>query len=150
MKKCKIFLFCIIYILLLVSCGKKEEIIAADLAYQINERAAFSETLTELDTNGAEQYYFLNPNDYSEITAYVGTKSVCDGFVIIKTSDTSTIKEKLNTHLKRMRSSYSEYRPDQVYKLDNAFMGEHNGTVVLIVSSDKALSEQIFNEYLKK
>lgn len=149
MKKYSIFLLSIICILLLVSCGKKDEIVAEELASQINKRAAFSETLTELDKDGAEKYFVLNPNDYSEITAYVGTKAVCDEFAVIKTNNTDAVIDKLKMHIEQMRDEYAKYRPEQADKLNNVFMAKHDGTVVMIVSSDKSLAETIYSEYLK-
>ncbi len=150
MKKYRIYLLSMICILLLVSCGKKDEITGAELAEYINGNIEFSETLTELDESGAERYFFLNPGEYSEITAYVGTKAVCDEFVIVKTTDTATVIEKLNAHLDTMRNQYSEYRSEQVQKIDNAFITEYEGCVVMIISSDKAVAEDVFKRYLRE
>lgn len=150
MKKYSMFFACLICTVMLVSCGGKKAIVAEDLAREINERAAFSEKLTELDENGAEHYFLLNPNDYEKMTAYVSTKAVCDEFVIIETSSPATVIDKLNAHLSKLKSEYGKYRPEQEKKTDNAFISEYNGTVVMIVSSDAALAEQIFNEYTKK
>ncbi len=148
MKKYSILLS-MICVLMLVSCGKKDEITGVDLAAYLNEGEVFSEPLTEIDAYGAEKYFFLNPGDYSEITAYVGTKAVCDEFVIIKTNQTDMVIEKLNTHLETMKNQYSSYRPDQVYKLENAFITDYEGSVVMIVSPDSEKAESVYKQYLK-
>lgn len=148
----KIFI-CAVLSLSLISaaaCGKISSIDCETLAEVLNSDVAFSETLTQLDNTGAEQYFNINPNNYDEIAAYVGTNAVCDEFVIVKTKNTSTVKSKLQDHVDSMRSQYSSYRPLEVAKLDNALIEVYKDAVVLIISPNKGEAEKIYKNYLKK
>ncbi len=135
---------------MMVSCGKIKEINAGDLAAALNSGAGFAETLTELDAVGAERRLSLNDKDYESITAYIGTMAVCDEFAIIRTNDTKGVIKKLNNHIEQRRGIYQTYRPAELYKLENVFIDEYKGTVVMVVSGSKDTAKQIFENYLKK
>ena len=126
MKYMKIFAV-LTTIFLLMSCGKKSEIINSELSREITDNVEFSEQLTQVDTINAQKRYMLSSKDYSEITAFVGTASVCDEFVIVKTTDTEGITEDLRSYIDSKKESYKTYRPNEVYKLDNAFNAAYIG-----------------------
>ena len=137
-------------ILLLVSCGKKDEIINAELSRALSENASFDERLTQIDTDTAEKRYMLNSKDYNEITAYTGTASVCDEYVIIKTSNPEGVAEKLKKYIESKKKIYESYRPNEVYKLDNAVIEQYKDAVVMIVTDDTLNAVEVYKEYLKK
>lgn len=148
----KIFI-CAVLALFLISasaCGKISSIDCETLADVFNSDVAFSETLTRLDNTGAEKYFNINPNNYDELAAYIGTKAVCDEFVIIKTNNVSTVKSKLQDHIDNMRTQYSSYRPAEAAKLDNALIEVYKDAVVLIISPDSTAAEEVYKRYLKK
>lgn len=150
MKKLYLIVVVTVCTVLLTACGKKSEINRAELAAQINSNVTFSEQLTEIDAVSAELELFLNPNDYSGITMYSGTEATCDEFIIIDTSDTDAIVQKLNTYLEAQRANYSGYRPTEVSKLDSAVLMEYKGTVTLIISPDSEQARLVYEGYLKK
>ena len=135
---------------LLVSCGKKSEIINAELSREITDNVEFSEQLTQIDTINAQKRYMLSSKDYSEITAFVGTASVCDEFVIVKTSNTEGIIEDLRSYIDSKKESYKTYRPNEIYKLDNAIIEQYEDAVVMIITADSDDAIRVYQEYLKK
>ena len=135
MKYMKIFAI-LTTIFLLMSCGKKSEIINSELSREITDNVEFSEQLTQIDTINAQKRYMLSSKDYSEITAFVGTASVCDEFVIVKTTDTEGITEDLRSYIDSKKESYKTYRPNEVYKLDNAIIEQYEDAVVMIITAD--------------
>lgn len=148
MKKYIIFVISMILILM-TGCGKKDEIINAELAQSFISGNLFTEQLEQIDASIAEVRYGLNTKDYSEITAYVGTKSNCDEFVIIKTSNMESVISQLNEYINDKMDTYKEYRPGEIYKLDSPLIMEHNGTVVVVISHDNKEAEAVYKEYLK-
>ena len=132
------------------SCGKISEISSAELAELLNSSSVFSERLTGIDAAAAEKRFFLNPSDYNEITAYIGTKATCDEFVIVKTDIPDNVMTKLRGHLDIQKNNYSSYRTAEAQKIDSALLTEYKGTVVLIVSGDGAAAGQLYEDYLKK
>ena len=149
MKYMKIFAV-LTMLFLLVSCGKKSEIINAELSREITDNVEFSEQLTQIDTINAQKRYMLSSKDYSEITAFVGTASVCDEFVIVKTTDTEGITEDLRSYIDSKKESYKTYRPNEVYKLDNAIIEQYEDAVVMIITADSDDAIRVYEEYLKK
>lgn len=149
MKYMKIFAV-LTMLFLLVSCGKKSEIINAELFREITDNVEFSEQLTQIDTINAQKRYMLSSKDYSEITAFVGTASVCDEFVIVKTSNTEGIIEDLRSYIDSKKESYKTYRPNEIYKLDNAIIEQYEDAVVMIITADSDDAIRVYEEYLKK
>ena len=149
MKYMKIFAV-LTTLFLLVSCGKKSEIINAELSQAIKDNVEFSEQLTQIDTINAQKRYMLSSKDYSEITAFVGTASVCDEFVIVKTSNTEGIIEDLRSYIDSKKESYKTYRPNEIYKLDNAIIEQYEDAVVMIITADSDDAIRVYEEYLKK
>ena len=149
MKYMKIFAV-LTTIFLLMSCGKKSEIINSELSREITDNVEFSEQLTQIDTINAQKRYMLSSKDYSEITAFVGTASVCDEFVIVKTTDTEGITEDLRSYIDSKKESYKTYRPNEIYKLDNAIIEQYEDAVVMIITADSDDAIRVYEEYLKK
>ena len=149
MKYMKIFAV-LTTIFLLMSCGKKSEIINAELSREITDNVEFSEQLTQIDTINAQKRYMLSSKDYSEITAFAGTASVCDEFVIVKTTDTEGITEDLRSYIDSKKESYKTYRPNEVYKLDNAIIEQYEDAVVMIITADSDNAIRVYEGYLKK
>ena len=149
MKYMKIFAV-LTTIFLLMSWGKKREIINSELSREITDNVEFSEQLTQIDTINAQKRYMLSSKDYSEITAFVGTASVCDEFVIVKTSNTEGIIEDLRSYIDSKKESYKTYRPNEIYKLDNAIIEQYEDAVVMIITADSDDAIRVYEEYLKK
>lgn len=150
MKKIYLLIAAAISLTLMVSCGKKSEIVQSELVDALLNGVAFSETLTELGSAEAEKRFYLNPNEYSEITAYVGTKATCDEIVVIKSSNNENVESKLRGHLETLKNNYSSYRPAEAQKIDSAVLEQYKDTVVLVVSGDSANVRSIYENYLKK
>lgn len=131
------------------ACGKIAEIDSTALADRLNSSVTFSEQLTEIEGTAAEKRFYLNPNDYTELTAYVGTKATCDEFAIIKTSSPDTVMTKLRGHLEIQKSNYSNYRPNEAQKIDSAVLEEYKDTVVLIVSGDSENAAAVYEAYIR-
>lgn len=140
----------LLLMMLVMSCGKIEEIAITELSETLAAFVAFSEQLTQLDTENIEKRYSLNSKDYSEITAFTGTAAVCDEYVIVKTETPAAIKEKLGKYIEGKRKIYEDYRPAEVYKLDNAVIEEYNNAVVMIITADSENALDVYKQYLKK
>ena len=134
---------------IITGCGKKDDIVCLELANSFYESSLFEERLEEIDSSAAETRYGFNNRDYSEIAAFIGTKAVCDEFLIVKTTDTEKIKSAINKYLDDKIKDYELYRPDEVYKLTKPLMLEYNGTVVVVICHDTNAAEKVYKEYLK-
>ena len=140
----------LLVILVLAGCGKKDEIVSSELSQALMDANLFCEQLTVLDNDNAEKRYSLNPKDYSELTAAVGTASTCDEFAIIKTGNADSVVNDINEYLELKREQYEKYRPDETYKLDAPIIEVYNDAVVLIVTANTDTAMKVYQEYLKK
>lgn len=137
-------------LILLIGCGKIEEIVITELSEALGNSVAFSEQLTKIDTENIKRRYSLTSKDYSEITAFVGTAAVCDEYLIVKTDAPEAMQEKLGKYIESKRKIYEKYRPDEIDKLDNAIIETYENAVVLIVTADRENALEVYKEYLKK
>lgn len=145
----KLLLFSLIPFMLLAACGKKKNIDAADMAQYLVSNISFAEQLYTLSGSDAEHYLMLNPGECDEIEACVSTNASCDEVVVIKGADVSNISKKLNEHIIRMSKEYTDYRPLEAEKLNNAVINTYKDTVTLIVASDMEAAQIVYKEYLK-
>ncbi|MGN0161989.1 MAG: DUF4358 domain-containing protein [Candidatus Ornithomonoglobus sp.] len=130
-------------------CGKKREVSGAELADVLCREVPFSETLTEIDNTTSSKLLYLNPNEYSKITMYVGTQSTCDEFAIIETSNPSDVIEKIESYLEQKKSNYLVYRPGEADKIDSAYVTTYKNAVVMVVCANPIAAETAFKAYLK-
>ena len=136
--------------ILIAGCGKIKSVEPQALAEAINDNVTFDDYLSVIDSDGAEKYFYLNPNDYTELVAYVGTDATCDEFIIVKTNDVQTIRTKLEEHIGLLRDLYETYRPDETAKLDTAFIETYKDAVVMIISPSPEQAQSTFKSYIKK
>lgn len=144
-----IILITSIVLILVSACGKVDSVVNNDLAQNFLNSDLFTESLEMIDVQTAELRYGLNTSDYNEITAYVGTKSNCDEFIIINTDNTAGVTQQLAEYFTDKAQEYYKYRPAEVYKLATPFVEEYNGTVVAVICHDNQEAKTVFNEYLK-
>lgn len=150
MKKVSLFVLTAVIAVSISGCGKKKEIVNSELSSAISGSVSFSEKLTELDGAAAERRYGLNAKDYSEITALVGTNGVCDEYLIVKTSNTDAMVEKLNKYLEDKHTEYESYRPVEAEKLLSPMIETYKGTVVMVITADLENAQSVYQGYLKK
>lgn len=150
MKRHISFILLTMVLLVLAGCGKKSEVVVSELTTALLENVSFSEQLTQIDKENIENRYSLNSKDFSEITAFVGTASVCDECVIVKTESPEAMKGKLEKYIENKRKIYEEYRPGEVYKLDNPVIEIYKDAVVMIIADDREGAMKAYEQYLKK
>lgn len=147
-------LFALLTVLLcafsLCSCNAKGSVAASELAKTISNEAVFCETMTEIDDATAGKLLMLNPNDYSELSMYVGTKSTCERVIVIRTSSPDTVNEKLDNYINGLKAEYQTYRPVEAAKIDSAYRQTYKkNTIILTVCSVPESVDTAIKSYLK-
>ncbi|MGN1115741.1 MAG: DUF4358 domain-containing protein, partial [Candidatus Ornithomonoglobus sp.] len=107
---------------LFTGCGRKREVSGTELAQALCSEVPFAEALTEIDNTISSKLLYLNPNEYSKITMYVGTRSTCDEFAIVETSSPENVTKKIKSYLSQKKTNYLVYRPAEAEKIDNAYI----------------------------
>ena len=60
------------------------------------------------------------------------------------------MKGKLEKYIENKRKIYEEYRPGEVYKLDNPVIEIYKDAVVMIIADDREGAMKAYEQYLKK
>ena len=129
----------------LTGCGKKE-IDVTKLSSELLNNVQFSETLTEVNETVTKKRLDLDDSEVEMCAAFKGTNAVVDEIIIIKTSDTDAVEEKMQDYLQSQITQYESYRQSEVPKLENAVIYVSNGTVVYCASEDSDKAMQIISE----
>ena len=146
MKKIIIALIAVLMLALsLASCGGSE-VDVTGLADELLNNAEFSETLTEVSENVVKKRLALEDDEVEMCAAFKGTNAVVDEIIVIKTSDTDAVEEKMQNYLDSQIEQYKSYRADEVPKLENAVIYALNNTVVYCVSEDSDKAMQIISD----
>lgn len=137
-------LFCL---LLLAGCGADR---AADtpfteeLTQDILDSSAFTDTLDELDGDTAWLLYGLDSSglerqNLTDCVVFRSAGATCEELALLSfetDSQAAAALESLETYLQNQIESNESYRPQEIPKLENAFLEQRSSTVLLVVSAD--------------
>lgn len=131
----------------LTACGGKDSkaVWEAGHAQDILDSGAFSEELEELDADTAFVLYKLA--DYGldrerlkEATVRRSAGATCEELARLKFDDSeesaSAAKQALEDYVQNQIDANKDYRPDEIPKLENAWINQRGNTVLLVVASD--------------
>ena len=132
-----------VFAIMLSACGAgsdtgNEIVDAKALADGLSSRISFSEELTDIDENALLRRYGLSADDVTEVYGYCGTRAVVDEVSVFKTDDTKKVEDQVQAHLDSQIKNYSSYAPDEVPKLEDAFVTTIGDCVIVCVSNDDA------------
>ena len=109
----------------------------------------FEDTLEELDRDVIAWRYGIA--DSVEARAFAGSGATAEEICIMQASDEAEAAELfagLEQYLADTRSSFENYQPEEVKKIDQAFFGQYGNTVILVISAD-ADAEAKLTEFFK-
>lgn len=133
------------------SCGGSDKTPAvADIAKAITDQYPLSDAMGEV--SGADKIknvYGFEPDDYSEIVAYVNNSGTDqDEIVIVKATSAdavSAIKEKLENKMTAKLNSTKNYLPEQYEMIQKCEVAERGDYVRMIISPNAEEMVKIFN-----
>lgn len=145
MKKITAVLAAITLMMPLAGCGQKE-VDATKIATELLNNASFAETLTEVSEQVTKKRLDLDDDEVSVCAAFKGTSAVVDEIIVIKTTDTEDVEEKVREYVESQTKQYESYRPSEVPKLNDAVISVTGDTVIYCASEDSAKAMQIIND----
>ena len=137
-------------ILSLTGCGNNKEVDATEIAAELLNNASFAETLTEVNEQVTKKRLDLDDDEVSVCAAFKGTSAVVDEIIVIKTSDTEDVEEKVREYVASQTKQYENYRPSEVPKLNDAVISVAGDIVIYCASEDSAKAMQIINDNMSK
>ena len=147
----KMAIACIVVMMaVLTACGGSDKSIDVEkLSAELLEKVSFTDELTKADAGTIARIYGIE--SASEAEVYIGSGATAEEigiFAFKEESEAEGAFEKVKQRLQSQKDSYESYAPEELKRLDNAFL-KKEGRYVIFCVSDGEEADQIINEYLK-
>ena len=152
MKKFLLILMSLLILLSFAGCGGKSEDVSIDidtLSNNIAENGEFDDAISQIGEDIAKGIY--DAGDEVKCSAYAGTGATPEQIAVFETGsedDAKTLKDNLDGYLEDQISQYSSYLPEQVPKLEDAYLEAKGKYVILCVSKNSQLVGEIVEDVL--
>lgn len=115
---------------------------AADYARDAMAHGTYPETLSEMKASKIATTYSVDADKIADAAAFfAGSGAYPDEIVLVMTNssaDAAAVKTAFETYLAAQTASWSDYRPEQVPKLENAIIRQYDNAVVYCVCDNAA------------
>lgn len=105
-------------------------------------------SMVEVNKDKLELYFDISDGDVTEYSAYIcGSAAMPDeiGIFVTKDADTAAkLKASVEKRIESQRKTYADYKPDEMYKLDDSFVSVNGNTVSYAICADNAKAKEIF------
>ena len=144
----------LVCVLGLTACGSKgEEVQPYDTALvsDLAEAGAFSEELEELDADTAFALYRLGDydltrEDLTDAAVLRSTGATCEEAAVLVFADAdkaATAHEAMEAYVEGQIKSNTDYRPNDIPKLEHAINSQAGNTLLLVVANDNSAVEKV-------
>ena len=140
--------------LLAVGCGNKQEISIDTQALAealLTGDGIFDEPLNAVDEDSIRLLVGEGLTG-EEILAYLSSGATAEELLIVTSTgeeEAGECLELLRSHLEDRTLMYSNYLPEEAYKLENAYLAAHGRYVILCVAAGFEAAEEIINAAVK-
>lgn len=140
-------------LLLLSGCSdnKKVEIDPVAAVEQMSEEIAFTDQFAPLDSENANRVYGVDADLVEDSTAMVGSGATAESIAMFKAVDEKSaqeIEKQLGVFIDGYIEGYSDYKPEEVPKLESAIIERKDVYVVLCISADNDAAKSIVSDTL--
>lgn len=142
----KKFVISLMILVTLVGCSsstESDELTAKSLYDDLCANITFEGT--ELTVEQASSILFLDDNA-SEVYAYIANDLSSNIIAVVKTNSTISTIDNLNQYIASINQTAMNYSPEELEKIDNAFLKAlNNEIVVFVICDDISEVERIIN-----
>lgn len=156
MKKLALFALAALMILSLASCGSKNEGKELDLeafAKQVIDTVEYDDDMIELNEKIASEYYNLTFDGLEKWVAYgSGTAATTNELMLMQLKDDAAVtaaRETIQNRINDQTSNYEGYRPDELFRLENAVIEVQGKYLLFSISPDNDTVKKLFEDALK-
>ena len=142
----------VLLLLTLFGCSEKKELAIDKLSEELLNGDVFAETLESVDLEILSYIYDVSDEDYEEAVVYCSSGSTSDELAIFKAKDAQAAKriaEATQQRVEEQITSFKNYVPSAVPKLERAYKTTYGNYVILCVSTDSDAAEAIIAKYVK-
>lgn len=133
-------------------CGKQQAAInPADALEQLKSSTTFTDQMTDMDSAGACRFYDVSADLVHDGAAYVGSGATAESMAVFQATDTDaaqSIAGALQTFTDSWIKGYSDYKPEEVPKLESAVLEQDGVYVVFCVTADNAAAKTAVQDLL--
>jgi hypothetical protein len=121
-------------------------------AAEIEKEIDFEDSLSELEEDTALTYYGISGDAVKDSVVYVSTGATAEEIAIFEAADTdskNTVEDACNQRKEKQTTSYGDYKPSEVSRLDDAIIETYGNYVVYIVTDDVTKADEILESYFQ-
>ena len=152
MKKVTLLVLALALLLSAAGCGKPKTIDMDALATELANAGIYDDILSQMPQDMAERFYDMDDGDVVRAILYYGTGATAEEICILQCKDEKTAEkaeENARTHIQNQKTSFENYVPSEIPKLDDAVVESSGVYVIVVVSKDASTAQSIINKYIK-
>lgn len=139
--------------LALTACGGKTStaLDPAKTVDEMKEKLTFTDQMAVVNMAGALRIYGVDEALVTDCAALRGSGATAESFSVWQAADADDaveIETQLESFLESWIEGYSDYKPEEVPKLESAVLTQEGNYVVLCVSADNEAAEPLINAML--
>ena len=132
-------------------CSTQLTLEPADALAQLKEEITFADQMTDMDSEGACRFYDVDTGLVNDSSAYVGSGATAESMAVFEAVDADaagSIADALQTFTDGWIAGYSDYKPEEVPKLESAVLEQNGVYVVFCVSADNTTAKTAVQDLL--
>lgn len=120
-----------------------------EIGDKISQSVDLSEMI-QLDDKKVQKLYDINPDELDEYWIYISASNIsAQEIAVIKVKESSSIesiKDKLSERIEKQSISFKDYLPEEYHLLENHILKTKGNYILLVVSKDADIVEDIFDK----
>lgn len=109
----------------------------------------YEDEVAEIDLDTAKNIYDFGEAEVTEYSIYVSSGATAEEIAVISCKDSVSakkIEEAFETRIKNQKTSFQDYVPEELKKLEKAVVIKKGNTVILSVSNEEEKAKEIINK----
>ena len=132
-------------------CSKQLTLDPADALAQLKDEITFTDQMTDMDSESTCRFYDVDTGLVNDSSAYVGSGATAESMAVFEAVDADaagSIADALRTFTDGWIDGYSDYKPEEVPKLESAVLEQNGVYVVFCVSADNTTAKTAVQDLL--
>ena len=132
-------------------CSKQLTLDPADALAQLKNEITFTDQMTDMDSESTCRFYDVDTGLVNDSSAYVGSGATAESMAVFEAVDADaagSIADALQTFTDGWIAGYSDYKPEEVPKLESAVLEQNGVYVVFCVSADNTTAKTAVQDLL--
>ena len=132
-------------------CSKQLTLEPADALAQLKDEITFTDQMTDMDSESTCRFYDVDTGLVNDSSAYVGSGATAESMAVFEAVDADaagSIADALRTFTDGWIDGYSDYKPEEVPKLESAVLEQNGVYVVFCVSADNTAAKTAVQDLL--